>query len=580
MKAFSPTRICHSERSEESRALILPQTTRERFFTPLKRGFRMTLNEMLLLSLSCFVFTCLSFAQFSPGELSRAHQQLEGTDNCTQCHEVGQTISGAKCLSCHTEIKKQFDLKRGFHFSESSKQCVDCHKDHLGRDAKTMQFDERTFVHTKTGFTLSGKHEKIKCEQCHATKNIKDEDVKKQWAEFPHKTFLGLSQSCASCHEDTHKGRFKNECSACHTTSAWKPASKFNHATVAFKLEGEHGKVECSKCHSSLSSKKNLTDFMTKSFADCTPCHATPHGEKFSGKDCKSCHSTQGWRTAMKKSFDHNLTTFQLVGLHETVKCEKCHQPNKKKAKSLRIVHERCTDCHSDKHNGEFLARYKNDCKICHDENGFKPSTFTLTKHNESKFKLDGSHAAVLCASCHLKKEKQLTFHFENQKCNACHSDTHRGEFKNVMLNDGCATCHATERWNTVSFNHALTKFSLDGKHAMVKCSACHKQLLQESQTKDFAKLKIECESCHQDIHQKQFASDETTNCSSCHKSDGWKMFVFNHETQSTFSLKGAHKKTECRSCHRVEESGGVKFVRFKPMASQCESCHQKRSDD
>lgn len=570
----------HSERSEESRVSILHQTTRERFFTPLKRGFRMTLNYMLSYILFCFALPLPSFAQFSPGELSRAHQKLEGTDNCTQCHEVGQTISGAKCLACHTEIKKQFDNKRGFHFSESGKQCVDCHKDHLGRDAKTMMFDEQSFVHTKSGFALSGKHSNVKCEQCHATKYIKDEDVKKRLAEFPHKTFLGLNQSCSSCHEDTHKGRFKDECSSCHTPARWKPASKFNHATLAFKLEGEHAKVECSKCHSSLSSKKNLVDFMTKIFFDCTPCHATPHGEKFSGKECKSCHSTQGWRATMKKTFDHKLTAFNLVGLHATVKCEKCHQPNKKKAKSLRLAHERCTDCHSDKHNGEFLARYKNDCKVCHDENGFKPSTFTLAQHNESTFKLSGAHTATMCSSCHVKKETmQLRFHFENQRCESCHNDPHRGEFKNVMLNDGCAKCHSTEQWKSVSFDHSTTKFRLEGKHARVLCSDCHKQLGKENQTKEFGKLKTECESCHQDIHQKQFFSGEGTNCGSCHKPDSWKMRVFNHETQSSFSLKGAHMKTECRSCHRVEESGGVKFVRFKPLASQCESCHQKSNE-
>ncbi len=50
-------------------------------------------------------------AQISPGDLSRAHQNLEGIANCQQCHETGRELSGAKCLACHTEIKAQVDAK-------------------------------------------------------------------------------------------------------------------------------------------------------------------------------------------------------------------------------------------------------------------------------------------------------------------------------------------------------------------------------------------------------------------------------------------------------------------------------------
>ena len=104
-----------------------------------------------------------AFAQFSPGELSRAHASLEGSSNCTQCHEVGKEISGKKCLACHTEIQQQLDIKHGYHFTISSEACVTCHKDHLGKESHTFKFDNKSFDHAKTSFILTDKHATTGC---------------------------------------------------------------------------------------------------------------------------------------------------------------------------------------------------------------------------------------------------------------------------------------------------------------------------------------------------------------------------------------------------------------------------------
>jgi hypothetical protein len=53
---------------------------------------------------------------------------------------------------------------------------------------------------------------------------------------------------------------------------------------------------------------------------------------------------------------------------------------------------------------------------------------------------------------------------------------------------------------------------------------------------------------------------------------------VFDHEKQSTFALTGAHKRVECRQCHREERRGERTFIRFKPMSAKCESCHAQGS--
>ena len=72
-------------------------------------------NPNKILNVSVFVIAEIIFhpserasAQFSPGELSRSHQKLEGAQNCTQCHEIGKEISGQKCLGCHEEIKTSY----------------------------------------------------------------------------------------------------------------------------------------------------------------------------------------------------------------------------------------------------------------------------------------------------------------------------------------------------------------------------------------------------------------------------------------------------------------------------------------
>ncbi len=538
---------------------------------------------ILRISFLFFFLLCqfhLSFSQFSPGDLSRAHQNLEGTSNCTQCHEVGNEISGKKCLACHSEIKSQLDKKSGFHFVNSSEQCISCHKEHLGKDSHTFSFDEKTFNHNKTGFTLTGKHEKVSCDNCHKTKNIHDKDVLKKLNEFPHKSYLGLSQTCSSCHDDVHKGKFKPDCSTCHTVSGWKPASKFNHATSAFKLEGKHASVECSKCHATLkATDKKIVEFMTKNFADCSPCHSTPHGSKFAGKDCKSCHSTESWQAAMKKSFDHTLTAYPLVGKHTEVKCEKCHLPKKKSpsGKPLKLAHEACTDCHKDKHEGEFKTTYNNDCKKCHNEFGFKPSLFTLTTHQETKFKLSGAHNAVMCVSCHkITPNTPIKFTIDTFNCESCHKNPHGIEFSAIVKDKGCESCHSTEQWKTVTFDHSKTKFPLLGKHLEQTCNKCHKGMAEKGDNVA-APVGTTCESCHKDQHEKQFAVMNKTDCGSCHKPDNWKMLIFNHETQSSFSLQGGHSSVPCRLCHVEEERNGLKFIRYKPLSAQCESCHQKK---
>ncbi len=521
-----------------------------------------------------------SFAQFSPGELSRAHRQLEGINNCLQCHETGKEISGKKCLTCHTEIKNALQRKKGYHFNVSSQPCVACHKEHLGAEAKTVLIDRLSFDHARTGFVRTGKHATIRCEECHTPRLIHDADVKALVQKTGRETFLGLGTSCISCHEDRHAKTVGTECQSCHTTSAWSPAAAFDHAKTEFALTGKHATVLCSKCHTSLDQKTKALPvlFGTKEFGDCQPCHTSPHSATFSQQACRSCHVTDGWnvRTSAGR-FNHDLTAFRLVGKHALVACEKCHKTGTSRAGSvLKLAHNACTDCHVDYHRGDFAARFGSRCESCHTPFGFVPATFTVAAHRAARFPLPGAHAAVLCEDCHVRGDDgRRGFHFADLRCEACHRDRHGGQFAQEMKGRSCDACHSTTDWRPESFDHAKTNFPLVGKHASVRCGDCHRaKKVGGFDVPQYKGTDRRCAACHEDTHAGQFAVSGSTDCARCHQSQGWKNLIFDHNTQSTFALTGAHVRVPCSRCHREERRGATALVRFKPMSSTCESCH------
>jgi len=106
----------------------------------------------------------------SPGELSRAHQKLEGVQNCTKCHAAGQRLSAEKCLECHKEMRGRVAQGKGFHGRLADKACETCHHEHQGRGFPLVDWGDagqKGFDHAKTGYPLQGKHQKVKCEDCH-----------------------------------------------------------------------------------------------------------------------------------------------------------------------------------------------------------------------------------------------------------------------------------------------------------------------------------------------------------------------------------------------------------------------------
>lgn len=537
--------------------------------------------RIVLLAFSLLVSARVLTAQISPGDLSESHKDLEGIGNCTTCHTMGRSLSNANCLTCHAEIKNRMDAGKGFHAPLRSKECVECHKEHHGRNFRLIRFEREQFDHSTVGFRLEGKHASLSCEQCHKKERIIAKDILSLSDERKNHTLLGLGTQCISCHKDEHLGQFKAECVQCHGMNRWKPAVKFSHDKARFSLEGAHAKVECAICHPKELGHGTVTKFVSIEYASCRSCHTDPHQGKFK-QECSSCHTMEAWRSVKPSSFDHNVTRFPLKGKHASMKCEQCHPKN---AKTLNpsgspgfhiVKFQQCRDCHTDAHAKQFDGRKDHgNCNACHTENGFTGSTYTLADHRSSRFPLLGAHAAVPCIKCHqdgkvsAKSTKQ--FHWDQElDCTVCHQYVHKGEFRGKMPN-GCETCHSTEAWDVLKFSHEKTAFPLKGKHADVSCAKCHSA---KDGTKKYTGLPKECSGCHEDRHAEQFVGANGTACERCHTEKDWKALLFDHNSQSRFPLTGKHENVRCGKCHKQTLIRNKRTIKYKPLEAACVDCH------
>jgi hypothetical protein len=173
--------------------------------------------------------------------------------------------------------------------------------------------------------------------------------------------------------------------------------------------------------------------------------------------------------------------------------------------------------------------------------------------HSAFAFRLNGKHADVSCYTCHTDARSIADMRAKPQDCASCHlkDDAHAGRF-----GADCGACHSSEGWKPAKFDHNLSGFKLEGKHAGAECEECHKNNVYQGTPTD-------CYSCHQqdDEHNGKFGTD----CSSCHTPAKWDDATFDH-SRSNFPLTGAHQQIDCEQCHTN--------VQFAGTPSTCVSCH------
>jgi hypothetical protein len=526
------------------------------------------------------MLTWCARAQLSPGDLTAAHAKLEGMSNCTQCHDLGNKVTNAKCLECHKDISLLLAQKKGYHASREvkAKDCFTCHSEHHGRKFEMVRFDEKTFDHGLTGYALKGAHKPVDCRDCHKPDNIADRKLK-----LRPKTFMGLQQSCTPCHDDFHQGTMSKDCLECHGMDAFRPASAFDHDRTEFKLKGKHIPVDCKECHAvTTRNGKQFQAFGDVPHADCKACHADPHNAHFTNA-CAQCHTEESFNLfAGKDRFDHNTTPFKLNGKHRTTDCFECH---KRTSDPLSVFQDRagvamnaCATCHKDPHEGKFGT----DCAKCHQEKGFVAvKSMDFFDHGVTDYPLQGKHVGVDCKKCH---KGRYTDPIVFDACSRCHEDYHQGEFTKEGVTPDCVECHfLTDGFEVSMFSleqHAETKFPLDGAHVATPCSACH--LVEDKKAnvkKDrerwaFRDIGSACYDCHENVHEEEFSEAGVTDCKRCHVTGDWYPSLFDH-SKTAFPLDGKHVDVECRECHKPDPSAGDRMTSFKIPKFECIDCHK-----
>jgi hypothetical protein len=499
--------------------------------------------------------------------------------SCEKCHNLKHLPVAERAA-----ISKK-DLSRTF--LGLSQACLTCHSDvhngELGPDCQRCHSVERWkpvngFDHAQTKFPLTGKHSTVPCAKCHPS----------QSQALGSMQFKGIDfRECTACHKDPHHGAFHGACQSCHDSASWKtvrPSTSFDHARTKFPLNGKHEGLRCAQCHKTT----NFTEPVLH--ARCLDCHKDAHQGQFAtrrdGGDCGGCHNEAGWKPSIYTVASHNASRFRLDGKHSLAPCSKCHKP----AGAATDYHPQfalCANCHPDVHAGQFAAKGKK-CDDCHTVEDFKRSTFSLSRHQASRFPLTEAHAAIACGECH-RPDASLPDHTRRYTyaalgCTGCHRDPHHGRFTKVATaaagRDLCENCHSLRSWQDQKpFAHETTGYALEGAHRSLVCTDCHRRTkVQGGVDVAFHDTPKNCADCHEDVHGGQFnrASNGLADCASCHTPVRWAAALFDHEKGTTFPLAGAHVRVPCQDCHsQRQEGGGRRVVIYRGTPRRCADCHR-----
>ena len=578
---------------------------------------------LLLVAAGLIVVPTVTLSQISPGPLARAHRELNGPTQCGKCHGLRREPMNVLCLECHKDIAWSIERNRGLHAREQKKECASCHPDHAGVGFALIAWDEGSasnFNHSRAGWPLDGKHARAKCESCHAIK-FRVSPAAALSKRKGSAGWLGLETTCASCHrtDDVHRNSLGARCESCHDTRGWKPAPKFDHASSDYPLTGKHIDVACDKCHLAArlgirpnAEGKRIPIFKPVSFRQCSSCHDDPHKGRLSSR-CGDCHVTGGFSIIDRKDFDHQLTRYPLSGKHRAVSCSACHGSNLSKKNP---PYATCGSCHADAHRGEAtIAGKPADCAACHQVEGFTPSTFTVSRHENTRYALTGKHRQVRCSACHTTVRpanaptapRFVRLRMESSRCTSCHSDAHAGQLASRADRGACESCHTASGWKPSTYtasNHATLRLPLEGRHAAIACTACHAAnrpgLPAKSPALDLGTARVmlrvpevACGSCHFDAHKGRYSAGGAVTmaegCGRCHDARAFRPATMTVATHSRFSfaLEGAHRATPCVACHAemkprpqaastlILSARGVAPLPYDTRRARgCEECH------
>ncbi len=455
------------------------------------------------------------------------------TQACADCHQDVHTGTLARsCESCHSQeafrpaVRFRHDDHYQLEGAHAEAACLDCHLPKGGAGCSESPVADVN--------TLRLAFEKVK------------------------------GTTCADCHETPHRTRWPGDCTPCHLASdrTWAQGTRGirtdTHALTGFPLREAHGTVACAKCHAAgLSYDRRYPDPRAADYRrdpkTCEGCHEDPHGGQFLARHshCSDCHEQERFLPARYGIAQH-AASYPLTGMHAGVPCIRCHvspekmcekptlcgmgvppmqhrrdadatEPHGQDARAISHTLSKgtsvrrfastsrdCRGCHADPHGGQFERETaQGDCTACHRQ---EARTFAIRPYDHAGrtgYPLTGAHEETECGDCHRERRGELldgarpgvrVYRGTPTACDACHSDTHRGQFKENEKQD-CQRCHnTTDEWTANGFNHNRgARFALDGIHANLACGACHPVVRQSDgqNVVQYRPLGTRCEDCH-----------------------------------------------------------------------------------
>jgi hypothetical protein len=272
-------------------------------------------------------------------------------------------------------------------------------------------------------------------------------------------------------------------CETCHRPSDpdWHRA-RFDH-NASFPLVGTHAQVQCAVCH-----RGNVYQGTAR---DCVGCHQadyqgtkTPnHAAAGFSTNCETCHRAgdPDWHRAI---LNHDQF-FRLDGQHRVVQCVSCHGSGVYRGTPRECMACHRTDYEATRNPNHAAAGFPADCQQCHRSSD--PDWHQATFNHDSAFRLEGTHRAAQCATCHVNQRFKGT----PTQCVSCHqasyNQTRNPNHAAAGFPTSCDSCHRAgdSSWSQGRFNHT---FPISGAHR-VACGQCH---LDTSNYRAFS-----CTVCH-----------------------------------------------------------------------------------
>ncbi len=213
-----------------------------------------------------------------------------------------------------------------------------------------------------------------------------------------------------------------------------------------------------------------------------------PHADE---TRCDRCHTTEGWSDV---AFAHERTGFPLRGAHATVTCRRCHAVSFTQA-----IGRDCLSCHRDVHEGRLGGR----CAGCHDEASWR-ARFDADAHRRGNFPLVGRHAFLPCEECHGDR-RDRGFARSSPACIDCHRKDYERTRATALdhiaagFSTACQQCHQPWRFAGAFFAQHEACFPIaSGRHAFIRCLACHTTLAGFAITGACSTNTAACTRCHQ----------------------------------------------------------------------------------